>query len=43
MSNHANEPPVKVDGAGTFTPPPGLTSEDCQRLAREADEARKDQ
>jgi hypothetical protein len=41
--NDPKDSPTKVEGVGAFTPPPGLTLEDCERLAREADEARKDQ
>lgn len=33
--------PVKVEGIGTVTPPPGMTVEDMERLAREADEQRR--
>jgi hypothetical protein len=41
--NDPKDSPTKVEGVGVFEPPPGLTPEDCERLAREADEARKDQ
>ncbi len=35
------EPQPQMTGAGTFTPPDGLTREDCDRLAREADAERE--
>ena len=34
-------PPIRVEGFGTCTPPPGITPQDAERLAREADELRK--
>lgn len=43
MSNEITNDAMKITGEGTFEPPPGLTLEDCERLAREADEARKEQ
>jgi len=39
--NEAPEPTPSATGIGTFTPPPGLTREDCERLAKEADEKRE--
>ena len=32
---------ITIEAYGEFTPPEGLTLEDCDRLAREADEERE--
>lgn len=36
-------PDLVVKGEGSVTPPPGMTLEDMERLAREADERRRAQ
>lgn len=40
--NHPALPELKVSGTGSFQPPAGLTQEEADRLAREADEQRKE-
>lgn len=39
--NKVVDPPDRIIGVGTFVPPEGMTPEQAERLAREADETRK--
>jgi hypothetical protein len=40
-TNRPTEPPARIVGAGTHTPPAGITPVEAERLAREADAQRE--
>lgn len=40
MDDSIAVPPIKADGVGTCTPPPGMTPEEAERLVEEAERER---